>query len=248
MKKYKLSEKIIAKSFYLSVWTIEQFFDTDKLKDKVEELDKLEEGTLGKEIAKCLKENNLSLVPNYESHDLKHSLLNFKMTPLDEIRMQAFMIGNGNWSIPSLAIFIYGAILLPSKWNLFKEDFKEGRKAIPIKDWSIEEFADKQIEELRKRVFNQREEKLNPMKNLTIREISQYGSFVIIAAGIFGMLFCFPFLWSSNIADLVGAGFPFVAGAILTIGGLINLSILSRQIEIQNLKMNTEGNNAYNGK
>jgi hypothetical protein len=47
------------------------------LKDKVEELDKLEEGTLGKEIAKCLKENNLNLVPNYESHDLKHSLLNF---------------------------------------------------------------------------------------------------------------------------------------------------------------------------
>ena len=234
MKKYNLSEKIIEKSFYLSVWTIEQFFDTNKLKDKVEELDKLEEGTLGKEIAKCLKENKLSLVPNYESHDLKHSLLNFKMTPLDEIRMQAFMIGNGNWSIPSLAIFIYGAILLPSKWKIFEEDFNEGRKAIPIKNWSIEEFADKQIDELRERVFNQRQRNLNPMKNITIREISQYGSFIIIAAGIFGMLFCFPFLWSSNIADLVGAGFPFVAGAILTIGGLINLSILSRQIEFQN--------------
>ena len=243
MKKYNLSEKIIEKSFYLSVWTIEQFFDTEKLKDKVEELDKLEEGTLGKEIAKCLKENNLNLVPNYESHDLKHSLLNFKMTPLDEIRMQAFMIGNGNWSIPSLAIFIYGAILLPSKWKTFEKDFKEGRKAIPIKNWSIEEFADKQIDELRESLFNQRQRKLNPMKNITIREISQYGSFIIIAAGIFGMLFCFPFLWSSNIADLVGAGFPFVAGAILTIGGLINLSILSRQIEFQNLKKNTAAHN-----
>lgn len=240
MKRYKLSEKIIEKSFYLSVWTIEQFFDTEKLKDKVEELHKLEEGTLGKEIAKSLKENNLNLVPNYESHDLKHSLLNFKMTPLDEIRMQAFMIGNGNWSLPSLAIFIYGAVLLPSKWNLFKEDFNEGRKAISIKDWSIEEFADKQIEELRISVFNQREEIFNPMKKLSIREISQYGSFVIIAAGIFGMLFCFPFLWSSNIADLVGAGFPFVAGAILTIGGLINLSILSHQLEMQKLNRSTK--------
>ena len=114
--------------------------------------------------------------------------------------------------------------------------FKEGRKAISIKEWSIEEFADKPIEELREKVFNQRERKLNPMRNLTIREISQFGSFATIAAGIFGMLFCFPFLWSSNIADLVGAGFPFVAGAILTIGGLINLSILSRQIQIENLK------------
>ena len=72
------------------------------------------------------------------------------------------------------------------------------------------------------------------MKNFTLREISQYGSFVTIAAGIFECYFCFPFLWSSNIADLVGAGFPFVAGAILTIGGLINLSILSRQIPIEN--------------
>ena len=156
------------------------------------------------------------------------------MTPLDEIRMQAFMIGNGNWSIPSLAIFIFGAILLPNKWVLFKKDYKEGRNAIPIKEWSIEEFADKKIDKLREQVFNQRAEKLNPMKNLTMKEISQYGSFASIAAGIFGMLFCFPFLWSSNIADLVGAGFPFVAGAILIIGGLINLSILSQRIQIKN--------------
>jgi hypothetical protein len=31
---------------------------------------------------------------------------------------------------------------------------------------------------------------------------------------------------------LVGAGFPFVAGAILLVGGLINLSILSRRVEL----------------
>jgi hypothetical protein len=234
MKHYNLSEKIIEKSFYLSVWTIEQFFNTENLKIKVDKLEKLDEGTLGREIAKCLKENNLNLIPNYESHDLKHSLLSFEMTPLDEIRMQAFMIGNGNWSIPSLAIFIYGAILLPSKWKIFKDDFIEGSNAIPIKDWSIDEFADKQIDELRKQVFNQRRENMNPIRNLTMREISQYGSFLVIIVGIFGMLFCFPFLWSSNIADLVGAGFPFVAGAILTIGGLINLSILCKQLETIN--------------
>ena len=80
MRNYSLSERIIEKSFYLSVWTIEQFSNTEKLKEKVERLNKFEEGTLGKEIANCLKENNLNLVPNYESHDLKHSLLNFKMT------------------------------------------------------------------------------------------------------------------------------------------------------------------------
>jgi len=69
------------------------------------------------------------------------------------------------------------------------------------------------------------------MMNTTIRKINKYASFVIIAAGIFGMLFCYPFLWSSNFADLVGAGFPFLAGAILIVGGMINLSILSQQKE-----------------
>jgi hypothetical protein len=42
------------------------------------------------------------------------------------------------------------------------------------------------------------------------------------------MLFCLPFLFSSNMADLVGAGFPFVSGAILIAGGLLTLSNLSR--------------------
>lgn len=232
MKKYKLSEKIIEKSFFLSVWLIEQFSKTDDLKKKVEQLDKMQEGTLGKEIAQCLKANDLSLVPNYENHDLKHSLLKYEMTPLDEIRMQAFMIGNGNWSLPSLAIFIYGALLLPSQWTLFWQDFKEGSKAAPIKDWSIEEFAHYPIEDLRNRVFNARKPKLSPLRNISMKEISQYGSYATIAAGVFGMLFCFPFLWSSNMADLVGAGFPFVAGAILTIGGLLNLSILSQKVQV----------------
>ena len=42
------------------------------------------------------------------------------------------------------------------------------------------------------------------------------------------MLFCLPFLFSSNVADLVGAGFPFVGGAILFVGGLLVLSNLSK--------------------
>ncbi|MEL7006633.1 MAG: hypothetical protein AAFN93_28495, partial [Bacteroidota bacterium] len=72
--------------------------------EQLEQLRQLEKGTLGREIADCLDKHNLRLVPHYESHDLKHSLLDYKMTPTDEIRLQAFMIGNGNISIPSIAI------------------------------------------------------------------------------------------------------------------------------------------------
>ncbi len=235
MKKYNLSESIIEKTFYIAVWFIEKTSSKEDFKGIVLDLNKLEEGTLGKEIANCLKENNLNLVPHFESHDLKHALLNFKMTPLDEIRLQAFMIGNGNWSIPSFAIFIYGALLLPFQWKVFLKDYKAGEKAVPIKDWSIEEFAERQLDELQDYVLNSKAAKTTASKKWSLHEISILGSFATIFAGGFGMLFCFPFLWSSNLADLVGAGFPFVAGAILIIGGLINLSILS-----QKPQMNTE--------
>lgn len=53
-------------------------------------------------------------------------------------------------------------------------------------------------------------------------------------AGFFGMLFCFPFLWSGLLEDLVGAGFPFVGGAILFGTGLIALVIFNKGKEISN--------------
>lgn len=46
--------------------------------------------------------------------------------------------------------------------------------------------------------------------------------------GAFGMLFCFPFLWSANMADLVGAGFPFIGGAILFGSALLSLVVINR--------------------
>ena len=39
------------------------------------------------------------------------------------------------------------------------------------------------------------------------------------------MLFCFPFLWSGRMEDLVGAGFPFVGGAVLFASGLVALAL-----------------------
>lgn len=232
MKSSSIPEKIIKCSFNLSVWLIEFLFGTNKLKTKVEALNKLAEGTLGKEIAQCLKEHQLNLVPGYESHDLKHVLLGYEMTPLDEIRMQAFMLGNGNWSIPSLTIFLYGAILLPHKWSIFRLDFIKGRRAIPIKHWTIEAYAEWQLNELQELIFTQyKTERIN----FSLNQIIRFVSFAVIIAGLFGMLFCFPFLWSANIADLVGAGFPFVAGAILVVGGLLNLSILSQQVQVEKI-------------
>ena len=219
----RIPEKIIKASFHLSVLTIEQFHDMKVYEDKVNALRHFAAGTLGKDVAGCLDKNNLKLVPGYESHDLKHVLLDYKMTPVDEIRMQAFMIGNGNISIPSIAIFIYGFLLLPHKWNQFFEDFKLGLFSTSIKTWTMQHFADRQTKELREQVLNTKQE-VDVMKRVAIM-----GSFSAIIVGLFGMLYCLPYLFSPKLEDLVGAGFPFVGGAILFASGLISLSMQRNQ-------------------
>lgn len=60
-----------------------------------------------------------------------------------------------------------------------------------------------------------------------VDNIAKWGSFAAIAAGIAGMFFCLPFLFSARIEDLVGAGFPFMGGAVIAGAGLIALSNLS---------------------
>ena len=64
--------------------------------------------------------------------------------------------------------------------------------------------------------------KLTRQPNLRLSWLGSYG---VMAMGIAAMLFCYPFLWSADLADLVGAGFPFIAGAVLVVGGLLNLTL-----------------------
>jgi hypothetical protein len=66
------------------------------------------------------------------------------------------------------------------------------------------------------------------MTDKTIKMIINGLAIISILAGIFGMLFCFPFLWSARMEDIVGSGLPFVAGSILFGSGLITLGIFNK--------------------
>lgn len=63
---------------------------------------------------------------------------------------------------------------------------------------------------------------------MSLKAIVLIGGIAAIIAGIGGMLFCLPFLFSARIPDLIGAGFPFVGGAVLAGSGLIALAIALR--------------------
>jgi hypothetical protein len=221
----RLSRTIIERSFHAAVWTIEKFHDPAPYEQKARELQAMPTGTVGHDIGNCLRENGLRLVPNYESHDLKHILLDYRMTPVDEIRLQAFMLGNGNYTIPSFAIFIFGALLLPDLWTTFYQDFSKGRTAKPISTWTIEAYAQHQTANLRSSLLTHSLVR-NPL--ISTAAMAKLGAYTAIILGIFGMLFCLPFLFSASMADLVGAGFPFVGGSIIASAGLIALSNLAR--------------------
>lgn len=229
----RTSRRIIKVSFDFSVSTIEYFSKMEKYHEQVDQLRQLENGTLGKELADCLDKHSLTLVPKYESHDLKHVLLEYQMTAEDEIRMQAFMIGNGNFSIPSFTIFFFGAILLPDLWLTFYFDFKKGRNTAPISAWTIENYASQPIDKLRAGLAIPKQQ----TDLINMKRFTQLTAMATVIAGIFGMLFCLPFLFSSNMEDLVGAGFPFVGGAIMVVGGLLTLAHLTKDKSQQVTRM-----------
>lgn len=234
----RISEWIIHRLFRLSVWLIERFHNMKAYDEQLEYLRQLKSGTLGREIADCLDKHQLRLVPHYESHDLKHSLLDFKMTPIDEIRMQAFMIGNGNISLPSIAIFTFGFILLPTRWLQFAKDFYKGYNSSSIKHWTIEEYANQDLLKLRREVILTNKKVFN--LDALMKQVVYAGSLISMIAGGIGMIYCLPFLFSSVMEDLVGAGFPFVGGALLFMAGLISLSIHTKQVDTRINKVQTD--------
>ncbi|MOA43488.1 hypothetical protein D3C78_1656500 [compost metagenome] len=72
-----------------------------------------------------------------------------------------------------------------------------------------------------------------------MKTIVKFGAYAAIIVGTLGMLFCLPFLFSSSVADLIGAGFPFLGGSIIAGAGLVALSNLakSNQSGINNVEL-----------
>ncbi|MEM7103284.1 MAG: hypothetical protein AAF502_09155 [Bacteroidota bacterium] len=92
----------------------------------------MEVGTLGRTIASWLDKCGLQLIPKYETHDVKHVLAGYPMTSLGEIRLQAFLYGNGSRSLPTLGVFAIGLVLLPEHWSTFMADLKRGTYCEPL--------------------------------------------------------------------------------------------------------------------
>lgn len=91
--------------------------------------------TLGYDLVHFLHRKELSLLPYYAKHDIKHILLDYDTTEEGEVCLQCFMLGNGHCSFPVTATVLFGLLLMPEHYAFFITAFKRGRKSIPIHGW-----------------------------------------------------------------------------------------------------------------
>lgn len=84
-------------------------------------------GTVGREIADTLDRRGYELLPFFADHDMKHIVLGYDMTEADEIRMQLYMIGNGNRSPACLLPAIGSILFYPALWREVSYHYGLGR-------------------------------------------------------------------------------------------------------------------------
>lgn len=136
-------------SFLIPVF--QRLYGCNNTQVQLAELQALAPGTLGRGVADILARHNLQLIPHYESHDLKHVLLGYDMTPEDELKLKAFMLGNGDYSITCIG-FLGLALLTPELWPDLAKHFRQGRRTMPVRHWSLPKYATQQVEQLRNQI------------------------------------------------------------------------------------------------
>ncbi|MEM6344219.1 MAG: hypothetical protein AAF927_10080 [Bacteroidota bacterium] len=98
---------------------------------RIYELRSLSEGSVGKAYVKLLDQHRLKLIPLFLEHDLKHLILGYGMDSDEELKMQAYLLGNGNYS-PFCVGFLSFGLLFPRLWGELYREYQKGKKAPSI--------------------------------------------------------------------------------------------------------------------
>lgn len=126
------------------IWILEFIYGKNYLAPKLNHLRSLQLGTVGREIAEILDSKQYRLIPKFENHDLKHIVLEYEMTMKDEIRMQAYLIGNGNFTFPCLIFFSLG-IFYPTIWKDLLNEYQKGKASKSIHFLTLDNCMELQL-------------------------------------------------------------------------------------------------------
>ena len=117
------------------------------------QLQEMESGTVGKDLAVFLGDKKLELFPHYARHDMKHVILGYDTTEEGEVCLQSFMLGNGRISFPVLATVLFGLVTAPEYWKKMTKAFQRGKHCIPIHAWNWFDLVPKNTHALRNEIF-----------------------------------------------------------------------------------------------
>ncbi len=131
-----------------TIWILEKIYGATTLDAKLAQLRALKKGTVGKEVAEMLDKKGYRLIPKFENHDLKHIVLEYEMTMEDEIKMQAYLVGNGNTTFPCL-LFLSLGLFYPSIWNDLAAEFRQGKSTNSIQLLTLDNCMDKSLTEIK---------------------------------------------------------------------------------------------------
>jgi hypothetical protein len=130
------------------IWFLQSTHNMAKFELEHERLRRLPKGTLGKAVADFMDFHQQKFIPKAENHDVKHVLLGYGTSPEEEVRMQVYLIGNGNYTLPTIMFAALG-IFMPELWPQLIMDYKNGRANPSIFNLTLKENQYSEIDTLR---------------------------------------------------------------------------------------------------
>lgn len=104
----------------------------NKFPYSVSDLRDLPDGSVGKRMLAFLEHHQLHLLPDYESHDIKHTILSYPANEEGEASLQYFFLGNGQRSFPVLITVLVSYFVMPEYHRSFKKAYNRGRCTPPL--------------------------------------------------------------------------------------------------------------------
>ncbi len=90
------------------------------------QLGEMPDSSGGALLLQFLHRHNLHLLPDYESHDIKHALLGYPATEEGEASLQYFFYGNGQRSFPVLITVLVTFVIMPEYHAAFRKAYRRG--------------------------------------------------------------------------------------------------------------------------
>lgn len=145
--------KFLAKLIEWSVPALNIFRRPVKWPYSLEELERMDEGTLGRELFEFLHSRDLGYLPKYEEHDAYHALLGYGTTVTEELKLQAFMWGNGNSTFAGRVLFLIGYSIFPSKHRALLIEMKRGQLSKSLSPIPVASLMCRNLHEIRKELL-----------------------------------------------------------------------------------------------